>query len=630
MTVLRNYNTLKQFKKEQVHPNNTICFIKDSGIIHSNGLDYTHGVMSSIDSMTDSDSVLFKFNQLRYQLINSGLMYDPNEKHTITFYVETARDFFLLPSTMSTDTVDKSAIQKDPTGPSERAYQLWLRSEYPWSGTINWDDKSGPNGDGIEEVQGFKTLYKGKVVYEWRMYNYDSDYKIRYSTGSKTNPKDEKIEDHAFHNHIFVDDERRTREVTFNLTEGCIQYISTQNNIYSTFPLIEMKEMLGLDFIGCKIYSIPFDSFANCGNLEQLSLSDTLPPGYRLNKFPESMWQLKKLKQLQIRRLLNDSYATKPDQSGIRNISNLKLLEYLVVNNCVDRYLKEYNDLPNLNTLITGNALSNYTNTTFFSKDSITEINPLLRNIQSISLAPATTMFNTTANATGPEYNQVTNLENLTTIPEFAQIRAGQVIVLHDWMDRAFNFSTLNIPTMFAKDSTSNTIDQAISEIYDKAIRNGYSQLYDFGDYIGKRNPWYNLKLILWRSGTANARPSGEYQAPTGFELGVSNGEPASAMEMLYVLANNYKYTITVNPGNGSKSGETLEPEEISVTSLEELDLLDNEEIEYTEESFDDPIYTEIIEDGKIVSVIDGDLTGAEVLTTQNIDINVKTKEEES
>lgn len=263
MTVLRNYNTLKQFKKEQVHPKDTICFIKDSGIIHSNGLDYTHAVMSSIDSMTDSDSVLFKFNQLKYQLINSGLMYDPNEKHTITFYVETARDFFLLPSIMSTDTVDKSAIQKDPTGPSERVYQLWLHSEYPWSGT-------------------------------------------------------------------------------------------------------------------------------------------------------------------------------------------------------------------------------------------------------------------------------------------------------------------------------------------------------------------------------ANARPSGEYQAPTGFELRVSNGEPASAMEMLYVLANNYKYTITVNPGNGSKSGETLEPEEISVTSLEELDLLDNEEIEYTEESFDDPIYTEIIEDGKVVSIIDGDLTGAEVLTTQNININIKTKEEES
>ena len=554
-----------------------------------------------------------------------------NIKHRIIFYVNEARDFFLLPSNMSSNTIDKSVIQKDPKGPSERSYQLWLRSENPWKGTISWDDKSGPNGDGIEEIEGFKTLYKGKVVYEWKMYNYDSDYKIRYSTNDIADPRDEKIEAHAFHNHIFVDDGRRTREVTFKITEGYIQYISTQNNSYGTFPLIEMPEMLGIDFIGCKVYSIPWNSFLYCPNLEQLALSDTLPSGYRLNKFPDSMWQLKKLKQLQVRRLLNESYAVKPDQSGIRNIGKLKSLEYLVVNNCVDRYLKEYNDLANLNTLLAGNLLNNYSNTTFFSKDSITEINPTLRNIQSISLAPMTTLFNTTANATGPEYNQVTNLENLTTIPEFAQIRAGQVIVLYDWMDRAFNFNTLNIPTMFAKDTTSNTIDQAITEIYEKAIRNGYSQLYDFGEYMGKRNPWYNLKLILWKSGTANARPSGEYQAPVGFELGVSNGEPASAMEMLYVLANNYKYTIIINPKNGSKTGETLEPvDEISISSLEELEMLDNEEIEYTEESFDDPIYTEILENGKIVSVIDGDLTGAEVLTTQNIDITIKSKEEEA
>lgn len=548
--------------------------------------------------------------------------------HKIKFYVDVARDFFLLPSSMSLDTIDKSAIQKDPKGPSERSNQLWLRSENPWKATINWDDKSGPNGDGIEKIEGFKTLYKGKVVYEWKMYNYDSDYKVRYSTGNDTNPKDEKIEAHAYHNHVFVDTERRTREISFKITEGYIQYISTQNNIYGTFPLIEMPEMLGIDFIGCKVYSIPWNRFLYCPNIEQIALSDTLPPGYRLNKFPESLWQLKKLKQLQVRRILNESYATKPDQSGIRNIKKLKSLEYLTVNNCVDRYLKEYNELPNLNTLLAGNLLNNYSNTAFFSKDSITEINPSLRNIQSITLSPTTTLFNITENATGPEYNQVTNLENITTIPEFAQIRAGQVIVLYDWMDRTFNFNTLNIPTMFAKDTTSNTIDQAITEIYNKAIRNGYSQLYDFGDYIGKRNPWYNLKLILWKSGKSNARPGGTYQAPIGFKLGTSNGEPASAMEMLYVLANNYKYTITINPNNGSKTGETLEPiDEISISSLEELETLDSEEIEYTEESFDNSIYTEIIEDGKVVSVIDGDLSGAEILTTQNIEINKKEEE---
>lgn len=41
-------------------------------------------------------------------------------------------------------------------------------------------------------------------------------------------------------------------------------------------------------------------------------------------------------------------------------------------------------------------------------------------------------------------------------------------------------------------------------------------------------------------------RPSGIYQAPAGYVQGSSNGTPASAMEMIYVLVNQYEWTIYV------------------------------------------------------------------------------------
>lgn len=49
-------------------------------------------------------------------------------------------------------------------------------------------------------------------------------------------------------------------------------------------------------------------------------------------------------------------------------------------------------------------------------------------------------------------------------------------------------------------------------------------------------------------------RPTGEYQAPTGYIQGVSNGTPASAMEMIYVLVNQYDWTVVVLNESGSNN----------------------------------------------------------------------------
>ena len=72
--IFRNYNTLSQFNSESIHPENKICFIKDKGVIYSNGVQYSHSKMHIIPDIGDSDNIVDKFNELRIGLLKSNLM----------------------------------------------------------------------------------------------------------------------------------------------------------------------------------------------------------------------------------------------------------------------------------------------------------------------------------------------------------------------------------------------------------------------------------------------------------------------------------------------------------------------------------------------------------------------------
>ena len=72
--IFRNYNTLSQFNDESIHPENKICFIKDKGVIYSNGVPYSHSKMHIILDIGDSDNIVDKFNELRKGLLESNLM----------------------------------------------------------------------------------------------------------------------------------------------------------------------------------------------------------------------------------------------------------------------------------------------------------------------------------------------------------------------------------------------------------------------------------------------------------------------------------------------------------------------------------------------------------------------------
>lgn len=74
----------------------------------------------------------------------------------------------------------------------------------------------------------------------------------------------------------------------------------------------------------------------------------------------------------------------------------------------------------------------------------------------------------------------------------------------------------------------------------------------------GNRNQFYKLTLDLYTSADpTDKRPSGVYQAPEGFVKGVSNGNPTTPMEKVYVLTNNYGQTWILAPAPASKAALT-------------------------------------------------------------------------
>lgn len=66
-----------------------------------------------------------------------------------------------------------------------------------------------------------------------------------------------------------------------------------------------------------------------------------------------------------------------------------------------------------------------------------------------------------------------------------------------------------------------------------------------------------DAKILTFESGNNgndNGSPSGTYQAPSGFVLGSSDGSPTNARQQIFVLVNNYNFTITVHEGAGANT----------------------------------------------------------------------------
>lgn len=92
---------------------------------------------------------------------------------------------------------------------------------------------------------------------------------------------------------------------------------------------------------------------------------------------------------------------------------------------------------------------------------------------------------------------------------------------------------------------TQSRVDSIVDVVYDETVKHLMSSQEN-----GHRNLWYYLTSTLYGYSTGSPkRPTGTYQAPSGFEQGVSNGTPTSQMEKVYVLTHNYSQTWNIYGG---------------------------------------------------------------------------------
>lgn len=543
----------------------------------------------------------------------------------LTFYVTTAREFFLLNrygSHGSVDNTSKEYIKYDPNGYvccDENDY-LELRSPVSFELDINWDDNSE-----IEHV----VATKSGSFYYVRWYSYDSDYYRKFTGNGTDGQKDILIPNWAFRNHIFQGT-KKEHVVTMTFTKGYIDFIYAYYLVFGKYPLFEMPELTTIDTQACPCDVVNTDRFLYCPNLTTLGLSS----GSKYDKYPNSLWQLTKLKNLYINSFVSDRNA---DNNGIRNIVKLKNLVNLTMPDGVDRYIKEFNELPNIRYIKISQDGDTSNVKTIFSKDGITKINPNLYQLNPLSCWQDYTDTDMDI-VTGTCFNEIEDLSHITVLPVFFQIPKGKKIIIPEWMDRTFNFKNLDWRKIFGQDRIDRkptTIDLAIESLYEHTKQFGYNQNYIDGPYKGKRNPWYNLKLSAYSQiQPVSYRPTGIYQEPTGFEKGVSDGNPTSPMEMLYVLVNNYKWTCIIPPETSinTNPGETLKPASISLATIEDEAINDNT-LEYVEYNTDEKNEVDgrilLIKDSNVTDIIEGDLFNTSVLIPNDVDIiSFKTEDE--
>lgn len=335
--------------------------------------------------------------------------------------------------------------------------------------------------------------------------------------------------------HHYEDDDKsvlRTIVMTFSAP---ITYINHEWSHLYSFPVLEFPDLifLGVSTPGDNVGEMPFNTFARIPKLENLSLSSI-----RVNNtvIPESLWMMTGLKSLSIRSVF--VRATDMEGSGIRNINKLVNLETLSYTGpLAGTYIKELNDLTKLHKLdwicdsTAGDYIGGINNAP--AMDEVSQINPNLTAFNYISDYESGYL-----RTAWPYHLSGYGWEKIGTINMYCS-RNVVLDPLPDYWHEYRNATTINILESLG---TQQRADDFVNLFYD-FVTNWEQITMSQTAKDGKRNQWYNFTVgYLDPTGNSpNTIPSGLYVAPEGFVEGVSNGNPKTPMEKIYVLIKNYK-----------------------------------------------------------------------------------------
>lgn len=435
---------------------------------------------------------------------------------SVTFYVN--EDRFPCYNGRNADYVPDPIVD---SGDFNRNFNI--SSSKPGFVNVDWGDGTKDQYPLTKNGSVYRIIFRSLDI-EWRKNPDATTWWFKKEDGSQYIP----IPPHKY-------DSVQKREVTMTFSNVIDSDFSLDGIVLDQFPLINLPDISYLNMTRSVLKNgdIPYDRILNSQNVANIQMGGFSHPGVWSN-WPEGFLKMKRLKYFGCSSVFN--FADNPD-SNWRRFSEWENLTIFNFNWCnIPSYDPAFNSIPAVGI------------------DIISDRNniPVFDEVDKVGDDKIRVYFMDR----GSSWKQDLVGGKLNKIQEtYCRSYTVPVDDLPDWLYEVREFRKWNLSSSFI--STQERADTFVNTFYDKIMSWSYITMSQTAS-DGNRNQFYKLTLDLYTSAApTNKRPSGVYQAPEGFVKGVSNGNPMTPMEKVYVLTNNYGQTWILAPAPASKAALT-------------------------------------------------------------------------
>lgn len=329
----------------------------------------------------------------------------------------------------------------------------------------------------------------------------------------------------------------RRREVTMRFSNVIDGEFNMDGIVLHEFPITNLPDITYFAVVRSVLKNgdIPYDRISKSVNLRNIQMGAFSHSGVWSN-WPEGLFNMKNLRYFGCNSVFN--FGDDPD-SNWRRFSEWKNLTEFNFNWCnIPSYDPAFNSIPAVGI----NIISDRNNIPVF--DEVDKVGDDKAGVYFMGNGSSWKQ-----DLVGGKLNKIQRAYcSSSTVP---------VDDLPDYLYEIREFRVWNLRDGGRFINTQERADTFVNTFYDKMMSWDYITMSQTAS-DGNRNQFYKLTLDLYAAvAPTNKRPSGVYQAPDGFVKGVSNGNPTTPMEKVYVLTNNYGQTWILAPAQASKAALT-------------------------------------------------------------------------
>lgn len=329
----------------------------------------------------------------------------------------------------------------------------------------------------------------------------------------------------------------RRREVTMRFSNVIDGEFNMDGIVLHEFPITNLPDITYFAVVRSVLKNgdIPYDRISKSVNLRNIQMGAFSHSGVWSN-WPEGFLNMKNLRYFGCNSVFN--FGDDPD-SNWRRFSEWKNLTEFNFNWCnIPSYDPAFNSIPAVGI----NIISDRNNIPVF--DEVDKVGDDKAGVYFMGNGSSWKQ-----DLVGGKLNKIQRAYcSSSTVP---------VDDLPDYLYEIREFRVWNLRDGGRFINTQERADTFVNTFYDKMMSWDYITMSQTAS-DGNRNQFYKLTLDLYAAvAPTNKRPSGVYQAPDGFVKGVSNGNPTTPMEKVYVLTNNYGQTWILAPAQASKAALT-------------------------------------------------------------------------